>query len=207
MQGLMFLKKSNLLHTASSLWPPLQDVTATRSAAILRIQRPEQQLCAVLFHGITPSRTLLIGRPFRVQHDHVPLPIQHVLAAQKDSRGNAHRSPDPELSVGMKLPFQASQRAQGWLRNLHFPALPAYDLTIHAPTPDQRINLRSEHVKFRRQLPAPVVHIRVHGCGSSMRHLRLHRDLARAWIDGNPLRSEEHTSELQSQSNLVCRLL
>src|SRR3989475_8247397 len=24
---------------------------------------------------------------------------------------------------------------------------------------------------------------------------------------GNPLRSEEHTSELQSQSNLVCRLL
>src|SRR6266478_7059926 len=25
--------------------------------------------------------------------------------------------------------------------------------------------------------------------------------------DGDPLRSEEHTSELQSQSNLVCRLL
>src|SRR2546430_7056311 len=28
-----------------------------------------------------------------------------------------------------------------------------------------------------------------------------------AWTDGTPLRSEEHTSELQSQSNLVCRLL
>src|SRR2546427_3277434 len=26
-------------------------------------------------------------------------------------------------------------------------------------------------------------------------------------FDGEPLRSEEHTSELQSQSNLVCRLL
>src|SRR2546427_6045574 len=27
------------------------------------------------------------------------------------------------------------------------------------------------------------------------------------WIVGSPSRSEEHTSELQSQSNLVCRLL
>src|SRR2546430_11623454 len=26
-------------------------------------------------------------------------------------------------------------------------------------------------------------------------------------VDGKPARSEEHTSELQSQSNLVCRLL
>src|SRR2546427_4205140 len=30
---------------------------------------------------------------------------------------------------------------------------------------------------------------------------------ALALRDGNPGRSEEHTSELQSQSNLVCRLL
>src|SRR2546427_5449079 len=28
-----------------------------------------------------------------------------------------------------------------------------------------------------------------------------------AWWPGSPCRSEEHTSELQSQSNLVCRLL
>src|SRR2546430_10245378 len=28
-----------------------------------------------------------------------------------------------------------------------------------------------------------------------------------AWTAGGPIRSEEHTSELQSQSNLVCRLL
>src|SRR2546430_13155428 len=35
-------------------------------------------------------------------------------------------------------------------------------------------------------------------------------DLARTWIGStipNWIRSEEHTSELQSQSNLVCRLL
>src|SRR5688572_32568618 len=34
------------------------------------------------------------------------------------------------------------------------------------------------------------------------------RAAARKWHDrGRPRRSEEHTSELQSQSNLVCRLL
>src|SRR2546430_16485677 len=35
---------------------------------------------------------------------------------------------------------------------------------------------------------------------------RLKEDEKRATL-GRPLRSEEHTSELQSQSNLVCRLL
>src|SRR2546430_6646139 len=33
------------------------------------------------------------------------------------------------------------------------------------------------------------------------------RDVHRAAQEGQPPRSEEHTSELQSQSNLVCRLL
>src|SRR5688572_31560477 len=38
--------------------------------------------------------------------------------------------------------------------------------------------------------------------GAGGQDVRLHR------VDGEPgLRSEEHTSELQSQSNLVCRLL
>src|SRR2546430_11461196 len=31
--------------------------------------------------------------------------------------------------------------------------------------------------------------------------------VAPTWTGGDPARSEEHTSELQSQSNLVCRLL
>src|SRR2546430_8771522 len=35
----------------------------------------------------------------------------------------------------------------------------------------------------------------------------LRRELQRCQRYGNPVRSEEHTSELQSQSNLVCRLL
>src|SRR2546430_11448995 len=35
----------------------------------------------------------------------------------------------------------------------------------------------------------------------------LHRHQAGLPDRGGPLRSEEHTSELQSQSNLVCRLL
>src|SRR5688572_32109967 len=39
------------------------------------------------------------------------------------------------------------------------------------------------------------------GTGRQVRGLGLERD------GGGPLRSEEHTSELQSQSNLVCRLL
>src|SRR5688572_30991589 len=38
------------------------------------------------------------------------------------------------------------------------------------------------------------------------RHLELRVGRRRRWHD-QPRRSEEHTSELQSQSNLVCRLL
>src|SRR5256886_10472351 len=35
-----------------------------------------------------------------------------------------------------------------------------------------------------------------------------HSQWIKSWFDvGNVVRSEEHTSELQSQSNLVCRLL
>src|SRR5688572_32491789 len=37
--------------------------------------------------------------------------------------------------------------------------------------------------------------------------LSMPREDAAVDIGGRPLRSEEHTSELQSQSNLVCRLL
>src|SRR2546430_17423256 len=41
----------------------------------------------------------------------------------------------------------------------------------------------------------------------SGRHRRDHRNSCLATCDPGPQRSEEHTSELQSQSNLVCRLL
>src|SRR5688572_32532638 len=40
-----------------------------------------------------------------------------------------------------------------------------------------------------------------------LRHRRVPRPPAALCLRGIPARSEEHTSELQSQSNLVCRLL
>src|SRR2546430_8997906 len=44
----------------------------------------------------------------------------------------------------------------------------------------------------------------VHG---RLRNIGMHPDSSRCQRVSAPLRSEEHTSELQSQSNLVCRLL
>src|SRR2546430_10123825 len=51
---------------------------------------------------------------------------------------------------------------------------------------------RSSKSAFRRSSPASV-HAKVQKAPSA--------------VEGGSLRSEEHTSELQSQSNLVCRLL
>src|SRR5256886_13638159 len=50
---------------------------------------------------------------------------------------------------------------------------------------------------------------RSRGCREAItrRPLRLTACLAASIRQRNPARSEEHTSELQSQSNLVCRLL
>src|SRR5712664_4275005 len=42
-------------------------------------------------------------------------------------------------------------------------------------------------------------------CGAEGRHHRRHRSQPGGALE--PLRSEEHTSELQSRSDLVCRLL
>src|SRR2546430_4523553 len=56
-----------------------------------------------------------------------------------------------------------------------------------------------------RRCPFPLVH----GCNARIGSGRSHSDLSPG--EGTTLaalvRSEEHTSELQSQSNLVCRLL
>src|SRR5688572_30899051 len=45
------------------------------------------------------------------------------------------------------------------------------------------------------------------GVGDDPRHMTLALEEARAATAHDDVRSEEHTSELQSQSNLVCRLL
>src|SRR2546427_7546221 len=54
-----------------------------------------------------------------------------------------------------------------------------------------------------------IVHARMVGLevgDASDEHLELDH-AERGIVEGDDLRSEEHTSELQSQSNLVCRLL
>src|SRR2546430_6135828 len=66
---------------------------------------------------------------------------------------------------------------------------------------------------FRSNAGMPLVAIQIPGVGAPSRKERdefkafgFERGL-RVYDDPKRLRSEEHTSELQSQSNLVCRLL
>src|SRR2546430_6273824 len=56
-----------------------------------------------------------------------------------------------------------------------------------------------------RVRPYAVATLRLHRCEHAARLPDLRPDLCA--VEGGQARSEEHTSELQSQSNLVCRLL
>src|SRR5205085_8729543 len=91
-----------------------------------------------------------------------------------------------------------------------------YTLSLHDALPISRVLVRvarhlggAEGGPERDRGSAPAVpreagdHAGDRAAG--LRPLRRHRDARRA--EGDGLRSEEHTSELQSQSNLVCRLL
>src|SRR2546427_7368562 len=77
-----------------------------------------------------------------------------------------------------------------------------YTLSLHDALPiyparqDRRVQqaLARRNARVREDLPA----------GRRLRHAR---GLPRGCPHQQALRSEEHTSELQSQSNLVCRLL
>src|SRR2546430_13553929 len=62
---------------------------------------------------------------------------------------------------------------------------------------------------FRDELEDLVLSRRQWVCREvSLRQVRFDHGLGYAWAQvDRPPRSEEHTSELQSQSNLVCRLL
>src|SRR2546430_8902923 len=53
----------------------------------------------------------------------------------------------------------------------------------------------------------PIFKLTSSGSGRRKRRYSSSRARARAWRSSSAGRSEEHTSELQSQSNLVCRLL
>src|SRR5256886_10346012 len=58
-----------------------------------------------------------------------------------------------------------------------------------------------------RQAPHIAVIMGVSGSGKTTIGRVLARRLGWLFLEGDALRSEEHTSELQSQSNLGCRLL
>src|SRR2546430_5886124 len=76
-----------------------------------------------------------------------------------------------------------------------------YTLSLHDALPilgERARAVGSRHRQARRHRPED----RRHGG----EHLRHGGGGGAVWRDGGP-RSEEHTSELQSQSNLVCRLL
>src|SRR2546430_3417256 len=53
-------------------------------------------------------------------------------------------------------------------------------------------------------LPFSIETIPASSCGAARNHTSLRKGNGKRW---DRYRSEEHTSELQSQSNLVCRLL
>src|SRR5688572_31887008 len=74
-----------------------------------------------------------------------------------------------------------------------------YPLPLHAALP------------ISRGEPERALHLAMTGGRFEKEGIRVRKDGTRFWanvvIDAIHNRSEEHTSELQSQSNLVCRLL
>src|SRR5690606_36097749 len=147
---------------------------------------------------------------------HTPLPEPHqdcVSALHRHHRNGP--SPGIEWSwdtqvapVGPDLPCPARARLQAPLRKGHPPivALPAsLEGEIHARASSSRrgrrcgsaSNAGNAEVEFHQERPSPLPSTRS----------RLPRSAVDAvQIDGL-VRSEEHTSELQSRENLVCRLL
>src|SRR3989475_9614500 len=79
-----------------------------------------------------------------------------------------------------------------------------YTLSLHDALPISARAARRRRVRVVPRLASV-------GAGRRVPHpaaaLRRTADGARVHARGRPRRSEEHTSELQSQSNLVCRLL
>src|SRR2546430_4553142 len=70
-----------------------------------------------------------------------------------------------------------------------------YTLSLHDALP-----ISSRKVSLRLRVT------RIFFCATRFQAASFHR-LAQLWVHAPAARSEEHTSELQSQSNLVCRLL
>src|SRR2546430_5462068 len=62
-------------------------------------------------------------------------------------------------------------------------------------------------IRFQHRRHEDVIRIAYLRCGPPIRHIKERKCHKATKNEGSPDRSEEHTSELQSQSNLVCRLL
>src|SRR3712207_7187805 len=79
-----------------------------------------------------------------------------------------------------------------------------YTLSLHDALPiSSAVRVRVHHVTRIAQLSAPRVREPARAFSAQEHVLRLHHLAG----DGNRVRSEEHTSELQSRQYLVCRLL
>src|SRR5690606_40033907 len=89
------------------------------------------------------------------------------------------------------------------------PALFPYTTLFRSRPPDQRQAVRSEPVQCVAQRLLEVVVERDFGAlGVVVRHQFLQDGVVPGLLEvGGGARSEEHTSELQSRENLVCRLL
>src|SRR2546430_12652463 len=82
-----------------------------------------------------------------------------------------------------------------------------YTLSLHDALPISPKRCHSPVDSWRRVFQAGRLHPEMAECRCHLRrrgHRPRHRQSTRCYGSG---RSEEHTSELQSQSNLVCRLL
>src|SRR5690606_41701430 len=101
----------------------------------------------------------------------------------------------------------------------HTPASAFYTLSLHDALPILAVHVRAGEIQFERvgafrlaglRERLPVLQL---GVAARTGHDRRDEDVIRVlFLDaGNPrhppVRSEEHTSELQSRENLVCRLL
>src|SRR5947207_10102017 len=75
---------------------------------------------------------------------------------------------------------------------------PRSTLFPYTTLPDLRLTADLSHFVVDREFPLPI---------SEMDEEMIGRVLDRSWAFQGRVRSEEHTSELQSHSDLVCRLL
>src|SRR2546430_8920113 len=99
----------------------------------------------------------------------------------------------PARSRATRQPTSCVRPARGWQVRRWPSRVPfrGFGLRLHFPAEDSRRKRQSQSVR-RGQSPCSGLE---------------HRLTRRRASPGPPARSEEHTSELQSQSNLVCRLL